>query len=168
MMVYWSGSPAGLTSHLGEPRRPISDCRDRSVAVATSSPSRPRRAYGLRRLQRAGDLNAFTDEPTNPDALPHVSQPVVRAQTRISYSLSRPHFRPDNCYIVKAGVGGVPSQVERGRYLVAPDKVTLAPYSGLGHGFGGPRGFDVDLYDGDLCLIGGFRPDGHRTPSTRL
>ncbi len=59
-------------------------------------------------------------------------------------------FRPDNRYIAKAGTSGVPSQVERGRFLVAGDKVTLAPYAGLG----APRGFQLDLYDGELFLIG--------------
>jgi hypothetical protein len=63
-------------------------------------------------------------------------------------------WRPDNRYIAKSGAGGVPSQVERGRYLVKGDKVTLAPYAGLGP----PRGFELDLYDGDLFLIG----DSHR------
>ena len=59
-------------------------------------------------------------------------------------------FRPDGRYIAKSGADRVPGQVERGRYLVGKDKVTLAPYAGLGP----PRGFDLDLYDGDLLLIG--------------
>ena len=59
-------------------------------------------------------------------------------------------YRPDNRYIAKSGADGVPSQVERGQYLVGGDKVTLAPYAGLG----APRGFELDLYDGDLFLIG--------------
>ncbi|HWQ91664.1 MAG TPA: hypothetical protein VN673_08330 [Clostridia bacterium] len=59
-------------------------------------------------------------------------------------------FRPDHRYIAKSGTGGVPSQVERGRFLFAADKVTLAPYSGLTPA----RGFELDLYDGDLFLVG--------------
>jgi hypothetical protein len=59
-------------------------------------------------------------------------------------------YRPDNRYIAKAGANGVPDEVERGRYLVGEDSVTLAPYAGLGP----PRGFELDLYDGDLFLIG--------------
>jgi hypothetical protein len=59
-------------------------------------------------------------------------------------------YRPDGRYIAKSGTGGVPSQVERGRYRFGQDKVTLAPYSGLG----APRGFELDLYDGDCFLIG--------------
>jgi hypothetical protein len=59
-------------------------------------------------------------------------------------------YRPDNRYIAKSGLDGEPSQVERGRYVVGSEKVTLAPYAGLGPA----RGFELDLYDGDLFLIG--------------
>jgi hypothetical protein len=59
-------------------------------------------------------------------------------------------FRPDGRYIAEAGAAGVPSEVERGRYRVAGDKLTLAPYAGLGRA----RGFELDLYDGDLFLVG--------------
>jgi hypothetical protein len=59
-------------------------------------------------------------------------------------------FRPDNRYIALAGTDSAASQVERGRYLLRGDKVTLAPYPGLGQ----PRGFELDLYDGDLLLAG--------------
>lgn len=59
-------------------------------------------------------------------------------------------WRPDGRYIAKSGAGGVPSQVERGQYRVAPEKITLAPYAGLGPA----RGFELDLYDGDWFLIG--------------
>lgn len=62
-------------------------------------------------------------------------------------------FRPDNRYIAKSGTNRVPSEVERGRYLVRPDKATLAPYSGLNVP---PRGFELDFYDGDLFLVGGL------------
>ena len=57
-------------------------------------------------------------------------------------------YRPDNRYIAKSGSGGVPSQVERGRYLLRSEKLTLAPYAGSA------RGFELDFYDGDLFLIG--------------
>jgi len=40
--------------------------------------------------------------------------------------------------------------VERGEYLVAPGKITLAPYPANGEA----RGFEFDLYAGDLFLIG--------------
>ncbi len=59
-------------------------------------------------------------------------------------------FRPDNRYIAKSGTQGVPSEVERGQYVMAPGKITLAPYPGNGSA----RGFEFDLYDGDLFLIG--------------
>lgn len=59
-------------------------------------------------------------------------------------------FRPDNRYIAKSGTAGVPSQVERGQYKLANGKMTLAPYTGLGPA----RGFEIDLYDGDLYLVG--------------
>lgn len=59
-------------------------------------------------------------------------------------------FRPDNRYIAQSGSGGSPSQVERGRYALAGNKITLAPYPGLG----APRGFELDLYDGNLFLVG--------------
>ncbi|MHC1766531.1 MAG: hypothetical protein AB9869_19880 [Verrucomicrobiia bacterium] len=61
-------------------------------------------------------------------------------------------FRPDNRYIAKSGAGGVAFSVERGQYVVRGGKITLAPYSGEA------RGFDLDLYDGDLYLVG----DWHR------
>jgi hypothetical protein len=59
-------------------------------------------------------------------------------------------FRPDHRYIAKSGTDGVPGEVERGRYLVTSNKVTLAPYSGQG----AARGFELDLFDGDFCLAG--------------
>ncbi|MCI0535233.1 MAG: hypothetical protein L0Z50_08395 [Verrucomicrobiales bacterium] len=59
-------------------------------------------------------------------------------------------FRPDHRYIAQSGSDGVPNQVERGQFIVRDDKVTLAPYAGLG----AARGFELDLYDGDLFLIG--------------
>jgi hypothetical protein len=59
-------------------------------------------------------------------------------------------FRPDQRYIASAGPSDIPTQVERGRYVVSPEKLTLAPYSGQG----APRGFEIDVYDGDLFLIG--------------
>jgi hypothetical protein len=59
-------------------------------------------------------------------------------------------FRPDHRYIAKSGAAGVARQVERGQYVVAPGKITLAPYAGNGPA----RGFELDLYDGDLSLIG--------------
>jgi hypothetical protein len=59
-------------------------------------------------------------------------------------------FRPDNRYIAKSGADAVPSRVERGQYLVRAGKITLAPY----HGLGAARGFEIDLYDGELFLIG--------------
>jgi hypothetical protein len=59
-------------------------------------------------------------------------------------------FRPDKRYIAKSGSDGVPSQVERGQYHFGTNKVTLAPYAGLG----AARGFELDLYDGDLFLVG--------------
>ena len=64
-------------------------------------------------------------------------------------------FRPDGRYIAKSGADRVPGQVERGQFLVGKDKVTLAAYAGLSQG---ARGFDLDLYDGDLFLVG----DSHR------
>ena len=62
-------------------------------------------------------------------------------------------LRPDHRYIAKSGNAGSPSEVERGRYVVAPDKVTLAPYVGLGPA----RGFELDFYDGQLFLVGDSR-----------
>lgn len=59
-------------------------------------------------------------------------------------------FRPDNRYIAKSGTGGVPSQVERGQYKLTNGKITLAPYLGLGPA----RGFEIDLYDGELYVVG--------------
>ena len=64
-------------------------------------------------------------------------------------------FRPDERYIAKSGADRMPVQVERGQYLVGKDKVTLSAYAGLSQG---ARGFELDLYDGDLFLIG----DSHR------
>lgn len=61
-------------------------------------------------------------------------------------------FRPDLRYIVKAGSTRTPSEVERGRYVVATNKITLAPYPG--QGLSKPRGLYLDLYDGNLFLIG--------------
>ena len=55
-------------------------------------------------------------------------------------------FRPDNRYIAKAGM----TEVERGQYVVAPGKITLAPFAGNG----AARGFELDLYEGNLFLIG--------------
>lgn len=64
-------------------------------------------------------------------------------------------FRPDNRYIIKAGgTAGAPTQVERGQFILNGEKLTLSPYSGLGPA----RGFELDLYDGNLFLIG----DSHR------
>jgi hypothetical protein len=59
-------------------------------------------------------------------------------------------LRPDNRYVACAGADGVPGEVERGRYVLAAEKLTLAPYAGLGPA----RGFELDFYDGDLFLIG--------------
>lgn len=59
-------------------------------------------------------------------------------------------FRPDNRYIAQSGAEGVAREVERGRYLHVPGKMTLAPFVGNGPA----RGFEVDLYDGDFFLIG--------------
>jgi hypothetical protein len=59
-------------------------------------------------------------------------------------------FRPDDRYLAMAGTEDAPGQVERGRCVFGPDKVTLAPYAGLG----ASRGFELDLYDGDLFLVG--------------
>ena len=59
-------------------------------------------------------------------------------------------FRPDSRYIAKAGVDGSPTEVERGEYAMRTDVLTLAPYAGQGPA----RGFELDLYDGDLFLIG--------------
>lgn len=59
-------------------------------------------------------------------------------------------LRPDRRYIVQAGTGEAASSVERGWYGMSPGKATLAPYSGQGPS----RGFEVDLYDGDLFLVG--------------
>jgi hypothetical protein len=59
-------------------------------------------------------------------------------------------FRPDGRYIAKSGTAAVPGEVERGEYRFAGEKVTLAPYPGLGVA----RGFELDLYHGDLFLIG--------------
>lgn len=59
-------------------------------------------------------------------------------------------FRPDDRYIAKLGAGRAASEVERGQYVVAPEKVTLAPFAGNGPA----RGFGLDLYDGNLFLIG--------------
>jgi hypothetical protein len=59
-------------------------------------------------------------------------------------------LRPDQRYIAKAGQDGVAAQVERGTYALTSEKLTLAPYAGLGPA----RGFEVDLYAGDLFLAG--------------
>jgi hypothetical protein len=59
-------------------------------------------------------------------------------------------FRPDNRYIAKGGADRVPAEVERGEYAMRPELVMLAPYAGQGPA----RGFELDLYDGDLFLIG--------------
>ncbi len=59
-------------------------------------------------------------------------------------------FRPDHRYIAKSGQGGAVSAVERGRLILNGNKLTLAPYEGLGPA----RGFEVDLYDGNLFLSG--------------
>lgn len=59
-------------------------------------------------------------------------------------------FRPDQRYLAEGGTENAPSQVERGRYLLAADKLTLSPYSGLG----AARGFELDLFDGDLLFAG--------------
>ncbi len=59
-------------------------------------------------------------------------------------------FRPDHRYIAKSGANGIPDKVERGQYRFAMEKVTLAPYAGLG----AARGFELDYYDGDLFLVG--------------
>lgn len=65
-------------------------------------------------------------------------------------------FRPDGRYIAKAGSTQVPGEVERGRYVFTTNKVTLAPYPG--QGLARARGFELDLYDGNLFLVG----DSHR------
>lgn len=59
-------------------------------------------------------------------------------------------FRPDGRYLAMAGTDGVPGQVERGRYAIGTERITLAPYPGNG----AARGFHLDLYDGDLFLAG--------------
>jgi WD40 repeat protein len=59
-------------------------------------------------------------------------------------------YRPDNRYIVKSGSGSAVTQVERGRYVMSPSKLTLEPYAP----FVTPRGFELDLYEGDCFLIG--------------
>lgn len=59
-------------------------------------------------------------------------------------------FRPDGRYLAQAGSAGVASQVERGRYVLVAGKLTLAPYAGLGEA----RGFELDLYDGALFMVG--------------
>jgi hypothetical protein len=59
-------------------------------------------------------------------------------------------FRPDQRYIIKAGTAGAPKEVDRGRYGLGADKLTLVPYPNLGR----PRGFELDYYDGALLLIG--------------
>lgn len=63
-------------------------------------------------------------------------------------------FRPDGRYILKTGTAGVPGAAERGQYVLTDTKLTLAPYTGLGTA----RGFEWDLYDGNLFLVG----DSHR------
>lgn len=59
-------------------------------------------------------------------------------------------WRPDGRYIAMAGTDRVAAEVERGRHVLAGDKLTLAPHAGLG----AARGFEIDLYDGDLFLAG--------------
>lgn len=59
-------------------------------------------------------------------------------------------FRPDNRYIAQSGAAAVAREVERGRYVAVPGKMTLAPLAGNGPA----RGLEVDLYDGDFFLIG--------------
>lgn len=65
-------------------------------------------------------------------------------------------FRPDGRYIAKSGNSRIPGEVERGRHVFSTNKVTLAPYPG--QGLTSPRGFELDLYDGNLFLVG----DSHR------
>jgi hypothetical protein len=72
-------------------------------------------------------------------------------------------WRPDNRYIAKSGTDGVARRVERGRYLIGSDKVTLAPYAGLGTA----RGFEWDFYDGALFLAGDL-PAGRGAEDARL
>lgn len=59
-------------------------------------------------------------------------------------------LRPDGRYLAMSGTDGVPWRVERGRYALGTNRITLAPYPGHGPA----RGFDLDLYDGDLFLAG--------------
>lgn len=59
-------------------------------------------------------------------------------------------FRPDQRYVVEAGTQTDPARVERGRYGLAAEKLTLSPFAGSG----AARGFELDLYDGDLFLAG--------------
>ncbi len=61
-------------------------------------------------------------------------------------------LRPDGRYLFMAGANRVPGQVERGQYSLNASKLTLAPYTGLGNA----RGFEIDLYDGDLFVAGDF------------
>ncbi len=59
-------------------------------------------------------------------------------------------LRPDGRYIVQSGAHGVPSQVERGQYVMATEKLSLLPYLGQGPA----RGFEIDYFEGDLFLAG--------------
>jgi hypothetical protein len=59
-------------------------------------------------------------------------------------------WRPDGRYLAMAGADRVAGEVERGRHVLAGDKLTLAPHAGLG----AARGFEIDLFDGDLFLAG--------------
>ncbi len=63
-------------------------------------------------------------------------------------------FRPDGRYIVQAGKNGIANEVERGKYQLRGDKLTLACYPNLGQ----PGAFITDYYDDALLLIG----DRHR------
>jgi hypothetical protein len=73
-------------------------------------------------------------------------------------------FRPDGRYLAQAGTAGVATQVERGRYVLTDAKLTLAPYAGLGEA----RGFELDLYDGALFLVGdwGRMVVAHKVPGS--
>ena len=60
-------------------------------------------------------------------------------------------FRPDQRYIAKSGADGRSrAKSSAANTCVAPGKITLAPYAGNG----AARGFELDLYDGNLFLIG--------------
>lgn len=59
-------------------------------------------------------------------------------------------LRPDGRYLARAGLEDITKEVERGRFRIALNKLTLGPYPNLG----APRGFETDWYDGDWLLIG--------------